>query len=331
MNAERSGARAWLPGLELARSYRLAWLRGDLVAGIVLTAMLVPAGMAYAELAGLPAVTGLYATIVPLVVYAIFGPSRILVLGPDSCGVAPRRCDDHPARSVDPDERIALAGMLAVLVGAVFVAGGIAKLGFVTDLLSKPIRLGYLAGIALTVIMTQLPKLFGFSGGGDTFREAVPAFFRHLDETNGIALAVGVVCLAVIIAPEAVRPGRPRRLRRDGGSDAGHGARRPRGARRRGGGESAAGAAGARHPLRPGRRPSEAASRSLGIAFVAFADTSVLSRSYASRLGQNVDQSQELIALGAANAATGLFQGFPLSSSSSRTPGGRGRPARRPS
>ena len=148
-------------------SYRREWLRGDLVAGIVLTAMLVPAGMAYAELAGLPAVTGLYATIVPLVVYAIFGPPGSSCWGRTvRCRPWSRRRSSRSPRR--PDERIALAGMLAVLVGAVFIAGGIAKLGFVTDLLSKPIRLGYLAGIALTVIMTQLPKLFGFSGGGDT-------------------------------------------------------------------------------------------------------------------------------------------------------------------
>ena len=319
MNAERSGARAWLPGLELARSYRLAWLRGDLVAGIVLTAMLVPAGMAYAELAGLPAVTGLYATIVPLVVYAIFGPSRILVLGPDSA-VSPLVAATIIPLAASPDERIALAGMLAVLVGAVFVAGGLAKLGFVTDLLSKPIRLGYLAGIAITVIMTQLPKLFGFSGGGDTFREAVPAFFRHLDETNGTALAVGVVCLAVIMLLKRFAPVVP------GVFVAMAGAMlvtaladlEERGVEVVG--SLPQGLPGLDFPSVPAGDLPKLLVGALGIAFVAFADTSVLSRSYASRLGQNVDQSQELIALGAANAATGLFQGFPLSSSSSRTP-----------
>jgi high affinity sulfate transporter 1 len=315
----RSGARGWLPGLELARSYQLAWLRGDLVAGVVLTAMLVPAGMAYAELAGLPAVTGLYATLVPLVVYAVFGPSRILVLGPDSA-VSPLVAATIIPLAASPDERVALAGMLAVLVGGLFVAGGIAKLGFITDLLSKPIRLGYLAGIAITVIMTQLPKLFGFSGGGDTFREAVPAFFGNLDQTSGISLAIGVACLAVIVVLKRFAPVVPgvfvamagamlvtalADLEERGVEVVGS---LPEG-------------------LPPLAFPSVAAADlpelflgALGIAFVAFADTSVLSRSYASRLGQRVDQSQELIALGAANAATGLFQGFPLSSSSSRTP-----------
>ena len=289
------------------------------MAGIVLTAMLVPAGMAYAELAGLPAVTGLYATIVPLVVYAIFGPSRILVLGPDSA-VSPLVAATIIPLAASPDERIALAGMLAVLVGAVFIAGGIAKLGFVTDLLSKPIRLGYLAGIALTVIMTQLPKLFGFSGGGDTFREAVPAFFGHLDETSGISLAIGIACLAVIILLKRFAPVVPGVFVAMAGAmlvtaladlDE-HGVAVV--------GSLPEGLPSLDIPSVPAADLPKLLLGALGIAFVAFADTSVLSRSYASRLGQNVDQSQELIALGAANAATGLFQGFPLSSSSSRTP-----------
>ena len=319
MATPAAGWRTWVPGLELARSYRLAWLRGDLVAGIVLTAMLVPAGMAYAELAGLPAVTGLYATIVPLVVYAVFGPSRILVLGPDSA-VSPLVAATIIPLAAAPDERIALAGMLAILVGAVFVAGGIAKLGFITDLLSKPIRLGYLAGIALTVIMTQLPKLFGFSGGGDTFREAVPAFFGHLDETHGITLALGIACLAVIMLLKRFAPVVPGVFVAMAGAMIVTAAANLE--------EHGVEVVGSLPQGLPSLDfPSVAAGDfpklllgAVGIAFVAFADTSVLSRSYASRLGQNVDQSQELIALGAANAATGLFQGFPLSSSSSRTP-----------
>ncbi len=210
--------------------------------------------------------------------------------------------------------------MLAVLVGGVFIAGGIAKLGFVTDLLSKPIRLGYLAGIALTVIMTQLPKLFGFSGGGDTFREGVRAFFGHLDETSGITLALGIACLAVIFLLKRFAPVVPGVFVAMAGAmlvtsladlD-----------------EHGVAVVGSLPEGLPSLDiPSVSAGDlpklllgAIGIAFVAFADTSVLSRSYASRLGQNVDQSQELIALGAANAATGLFQGFPLSSSSSRTP-----------
>ena len=153
-----SGWRRWLPGIEVARTYRRAWLRHDLLAGIVLTALLVPQGMAYAELAGLPAVTGLYATMIPLAVYALFGPSRILVLGPDSAVSPLVAAAVIPLAADGAAERVALAGMLALLVGALFVIGGSAKLGFITDLLSKPVRIGYLMGIALVVIVEPAPQ-----------------------------------------------------------------------------------------------------------------------------------------------------------------------------
>src|SRR5947208_2297821 len=124
----------------------------DLIAGLVLTAVLVPVGMGYAEAAGLPAITGLYATIVPLTAYAIFGPSRILVLGPDSALAGLVAAAILPLAAGNPDRAVALAGILAVLMGAIAIVAGLAKLGFVTDLLSKPIRYGYLNGIALTVL-----------------------------------------------------------------------------------------------------------------------------------------------------------------------------------
>ena len=155
-----------LPGLAVLRHYERSWLRGDIVAGVVLTALLIPAGMGYAEVAGLPPVTGLYATIVPLLVYALVGPSRILVLGPDSSLAPIIAAAIIPLAAFD-EERIALAGLLSIEVGVVLVIGGLLRLGFVTDLLSKPIRIGYLNGIALVVILGQLPKLLGFSISGD--------------------------------------------------------------------------------------------------------------------------------------------------------------------
>ena len=155
-----------LPGLAVLRHYERSWLRGDIVAGVVLTALLIPAGMGYAEVAGLPPVTGLYATIVPLLVYALVGPSRILVLGPDSSLAPIIAAAIIPLAAFD-EERIALAGLLSIEVGVVLVIGGLLRLGFVTDLLSKPIRIGYLIGIALVVILGQLPKLLGFSISGE--------------------------------------------------------------------------------------------------------------------------------------------------------------------
>src|SRR6476469_8251355 len=153
----------WLPGVRTAMEYRRAWLWPDIRAGLVVTALLIPAGMGYAEVAGLPPETGLYATIVPLFAYAVFGPSRILVLGPDSSLAPIIAASILPLAIGDPDRAVALAGLLAIMVGGLLLVGGILRLGFVTDLLSKPIRVGYLNAIALIVIISQIPKLLGFS------------------------------------------------------------------------------------------------------------------------------------------------------------------------
>src|SRR6201993_4917534 len=158
-----TGWSRWVPGLNILRSYQLSWLRHDLMAGLVMTTMLVPVGIAYAEASGVPGITGLYATIVPLLAYAIFGPSRILVLGPDSALAALILTVVLPLSAGDPNRAVAPAGMMAIVSGVVCVAAGLARLGFITELLSKPIRYGYMNGIALTVLLSQVPKLFGFS------------------------------------------------------------------------------------------------------------------------------------------------------------------------
>src|SRR5678815_5747707 len=155
-----------LPGLVTLRQYQRSWLRHDLIAGSVMTTMLVPVGIAYAEASGLPAITGLYATIVPLLAYAVFGPSRILVLGPDSSLAPVILAVVLPLSAGDPRRAVAVGGMLAIVSGAICVAAGFARLGFITELLSKPIRYGYMNGIALTVLLSQVPKLLGFSVKG---------------------------------------------------------------------------------------------------------------------------------------------------------------------
>ena len=138
-----SGAVAqWIPGLAVAREYQKSWLRNDVVAGLVLTALLIPAGMGYAAAAGLPVETGLYATIVPLLAYAVFGPSRILVLGPDSSLAPIIAAAILPLAVAQSERAVALGGLLALMVGVILIVGGLLKLGFVTDLLSKPIRIG---------------------------------------------------------------------------------------------------------------------------------------------------------------------------------------------
>src|SRR5690349_2560500 len=158
----------WVPRLAALRRYEAAWLPRDVFAGLVLAAMLVPVGIAYAEASGLPGIYGLYATITPLLAYALFGPSRLLVLGPDSALAGIILGVIAPLSRGDPLRAATLAGMMAIVSGAVSVLAGLARLGFVTELLSKPIRYGYMNGIALTVLISQLPKLFGFSieGGG---------------------------------------------------------------------------------------------------------------------------------------------------------------------
>src|SRR3954469_19364394 len=153
----------WLQGVGMVRQYQARWLPNEIVAGLVLATMLIPVGMAYAVASGVPGIYGLYATIVPLLAYAVFGPSRILVLGPDSSLAAVILGVILPLSAGDPQRAVALAGMMAIVSGAICILAGVARLGFVTELLSKPIRYGYMNGIALAVLISQLPKLLGFS------------------------------------------------------------------------------------------------------------------------------------------------------------------------
>jgi MFS superfamily sulfate permease-like transporter len=181
------------------------------MAGLVLTAFLVPVGMGYAQAAGLPPITGLYATIVPLLVYAVFGPSRVMVLGPDSALAAVIAGIILPLGGRDPARAVALAGMLAILTGLMILGAGVARLGFVTELLSRPVQLGYLYGIAITIMVGQLPKLFGFSVDGTGLLSEAWGFVQGLvrGETNQAALAVGLAGIAVILGLRRLWPGFP--------------------------------------------------------------------------------------------------------------------------
>ena len=293
------------------------------MAGLVLTAILVPVGMGYAEAAGLPAIYGLYATIVPLIAYAIFGPSRILVLGPDSSLAAIIAATIVPLAAGDPDRLVALAGALAILTGALCIIAGLARFGFITDLLSKPVRLGYLNGIALTVIVGQLPKILGFDSSGDNLIQETISIIAGVAQgmTNWTAVAIGVSCLAIILVFKRLWPRIPGVLIAVIGATIVVGVL------------DLATVAGIDvvGPLPQGLPSFQIPVVSLAdlgalmagaiaITLVAFADTSVLSRTFALRGGYEVDQNQEMIALGAANVAAGFFQGFSISSSSSRTP-----------
>ncbi len=317
------GLRRWLPGLALVRTYQRSWLVKDLVAGLVLTAILVPVGMGYAEAAGLPAIYGLYATIVPLVAYAIFGPSHILVLGPDSALAGIIAATILPLAAGNPERLVSLAGLLAVLTGALCILAGLARFGFVTDLLSKPIRYGYLNGIALTVLVGQLPKIFGFPVSGDNLIQEANNLLHGIwdGQTNGTALLIGLACLLIIVGFKRWAPNFPGLLIAVSGATivvgvfhlAAH--------------TGLAVVGPLPHGLPAFQLPSVSLDEfstlfagAAAIALVAFADMSVLSRTFALRGGYESDRNQELIALGAANVAAGLFQGFSISSSASRTP-----------
>src|SRR5689334_4534257 len=191
----------WLPGLLVLREYEPRWLPREILAGLVLTTMLVPVGMAYAVASGVPGIYGLYATIVPLLAYAVFGPSRILVLGPDSSLAAVILGVVLPLSAGDPQRAVALASMMAVVSGIICIVAGIARLGFITELLSKPIRYGYMNGIALTVLISQLPKLFGFSIESDGPLRSLWAIGQAIigGRANWTAFAVGAGTLAVIL------------------------------------------------------------------------------------------------------------------------------------
>lgn len=316
------GWQRWLPGLQTLRTYNPLWLRQDLVAGLVLVTMLVPVGIAYAVASGLSGIYGLYATIIPLLAYALFGPSRILVVGPDSALAAVILAVVLPQSGGDPLRAIALAGMMAIVSGAICIVAGLARLGFITELLSKPIRYGYMNGIALTVLISQLAKLFGFSiENTGPLRDLWAIANAVLDgKANWVAFLIGAGTLAIILLLKDSKriPGILVAVigatvcvavldlaTRAGVTVLG--------------------------PL-PQGLPSFAIPwitrddivpvlvGGWAVALVSFADTSVLSRVYAARLRVYVDPNQEMVALGTVNLAAGLFQGFPISSSSSRTP-----------
>ena len=292
------------------------------MAGLVLTAMLVPVGIAYAVASGVPGIHGLYATIFPLLAYALFGPSRILVVGPDSSLAAVILAVVLPLSGGDPARAVALAAAMAVVSGLVCVLIGVLKLGFVTELLSKPIRYGYMNGIALTVLISQLPRLLGFGiDGSGPLRDLLDIGRAILDgRVTPATCAIGLgtlaailmlrrwprlpgLLIAVALATVAVST-----FGLDGNAGVAVLGSLPQ---------------GLPAPLLPAITFADLGQVIVGgtaVAMVAFADTSVLSRSYAARLGTKVDANQEMVGLGAANLAAGLFQGIPVSSSASRTP-----------
>ncbi|MFI7600358.1 SulP family inorganic anion transporter [Actinoplanes sp. NPDC049681] len=313
----------WIPGIRTASGYRRSWLTKDLVAGLVLSTLLVPQGMAYAELAGLPPITGLYTTVFGLLGYAVFGASRILVVGPDS-SLGPMIAAvliPIVGSGGDPVVAMGLASMLALLVGLTMTAAGIARLGFIADLLSQPTQIGYMNGLALTILVGQLPKLFGFSIDAHGLLGEAAAFLRGVAAGDAVpaALAVGLFTLVVIVALQRWLPKLPAVLIAVAGAiaatwllDLGE-----RGVQLVG-------------PLPAGFPPLTLPHASwsqlalllvgaVGITVVSLTDTISTASAFAARTGQEVRADQEMKGVGAANLAASFFQGFPVSTSGSRT------------
>jgi high affinity sulfate transporter 1 len=313
----------WVPGLQAVSSYRRQWLAKDIVAGVVLTTLLVPQGMAYAELAGLPPITGLYTSILCLLGYAVFGPSRILVLGPDSSLGPMIAATILPliAAKGDAERAVALASMLALIVGAIMVLASVAKLGFIADLISKPTMIGYINGLALTILVGQLPKLFGFKIDAEGLIGEATAFVKGLANGEAVAAAatVGIAGIVLILVLQRWLPKVPAilimvvlaiaattvfQLADHGVSLVGV---LPKGF----------------PPLTiPDIRLSDLGplfAGAAGIVVVSLADTISTASAFAARTGQEINGNQEMIGIGAANLAAGLFQGFPVSTSGSRT------------
>jgi high affinity sulfate transporter 1 len=312
----------WMPGIQTLRTYEAAWLPRDLLAGLVLTTMLVPVGIAYAVASGVPGIYGLYATIFPLLAYALFGPSRILVLGPDSSLAAVILAVVLPLSAGDPMRAVALASMMALVSGFVCVLAGVFRLGFVTELLSKPIRYGYMNGIALTVLISQMPKLFGFSvdatGPVRDVMHIVQAVLDGKVNWTGFAVGGGTLAVILLLKPFKRIPGILIAVIAATVIVGVMGLEQIAGVKVLG-----ALPQGLPGFALPGISFADLQAVVVGgcaVAVVAFADTSVLSRTYAARTRTLVDPNQEMIGLGAANLAAGFFQGFPISSSSSRTP-----------
>jgi len=314
---------SWLPGLQAVRSYRREWLAKDVIAGVVLTTLLVPQGMAYAELAGLPPITGLYTSILCLLGYAVLGPSRILVLGPDSSLGPMIAATILPLAGADGDPKraIALASMLALMVAAIMILGAVAKLGFIADLISKPTMIGYMNGLALTILVGQLPKLFGFKVSAEGLIQEITGFVKGLAHGEAVAAAavVGIAGIVLILMLQRWLPKVPAVLimvvlaiaATTVFSLADHGV-------------SLVGVLPKGFPplTIPHIRLADLGplfAGALGIALVSLADTISTASAFAARTGQEVRGNQEMIGIGAANLAAGLFQGFPVSTSGSRT------------
>lgn len=308
-----------IPGLAWMRAYDSAWLRADLVAGITVAAVILPVSMAYGQLAGLPPVMGIYASMLPLVAYAFFGSSRRLILGPDTSSAALVAAAIVPLAGGNSMRYIALATLLAIVTGTLCILAGAARLGFIASFLSKPILVGYMNGLALSVIASQLPSILGISVTASGFFPELGQIVTRLSQTHLVTLCIGVGVIGVVWALRRYAPRAPGPLlavvvatvvvivwRLDA---------------------YGVGVIGSITPGLPTLGLPHISlgdawsllDDALGIALLTFSDTILNARLFAAREGDHILASQELLGLGVANVVAGLSQGFPVSASGTRT------------
>ena len=305
------------PGLAQARTYERAWLRGDTIGGITVAAYLVPQVMAYAGLAGLPPVTGLWAIIPALALYAVFGSSPQLSVGPESTTALMAATVVAPLAAGNPGRYAELAAALALIVGVLSLAAWAMRLGFVADLLSQPTLVGYMTGVALIMMVGQLQKASGVPVHGDTFFAEVRSFVTGVDDLHPATLGLAAITLAFLLVLHWKLPRVPGPLLAvllatlavslfdldaHGIAVVGpvpSGLPTP----------SIPSAGDLRDILLP----------AVGVLLVGYTDVVLTARAFAARSGATIDANQELLAVGTTNIGAGLFRGFPVSSSASRT------------
>ncbi|MFJ4850729.1 MULTISPECIES: SulP family inorganic anion transporter [unclassified Streptomyces] len=313
-------SRTWrrtLPGVAVVTGYSRSWLRGDLLAGLTVAAYLVPQVMAYAGLAGLPPVAGLWAALAPLVLYAVLGSSRQMSVGPESTTALMTATAVGPLAAGDPGRYAVLAAALAVVVGLLAVVAWAARVGFVADLLSRPVLVGYLAGVAMIMIVDQLPKLTGVPVTGAAFFPQAASFVAHLPQAQPPTVLMGACALVFLFLVRRWAPMAPGPLLAVVfGTVAvsvlglrGHGVAVI--------GEVPSGLPSASLP-EPDDLPSLVLP-AVGVLLVGYTDVILTARAFAARAGHGLDPNQELLALGASNLGAGVLHGFPVSSSASRT------------
>jgi sulfate permease, SulP family len=307
------------PGLLRLRSYERSWLRGDVLAGVTVAAYLIPQVMAYAEVAGLPPVVGLWAVMGPLFVYALIGSSRQLSVGPESTTALMTALVVAPLAGGDPARYAALAAALALIVGGLCLLAWLARLGFLADLLSHPVLAGYMAGIAVFMIVSQLTKITGVPVEGESLVSDVGSFLSGLDRMHLPTLVMSAAVLAFLLFGAWLWPKAPVPLV---GMLLAAGVVAAFSLQDRGIRVVGEIPAGLPTPGLPGLALEELTALLLpavGVTIVAYSDNVITARAFAIRNGYHVDANQELLALGTANLSAGVLRGFPVSSSASRT------------